>query len=41
MQFMMKMLMDAYKAFEPSPELMRAISNFTQEVAKAGQLVQT
>jgi hypothetical protein len=41
MQFMMKMLMDADKAFEPSPELMSAITNFTQEMAKAGKLVQT
>ena len=41
MQFMMKMLMDADKAFKPSAELMNAISNFTDEVAKAGKLVQT
>jgi len=41
MQFMMKMLMDADKAFEPSPELMSAIGRFTEETAKAGKLVQT
>ncbi len=41
MQFLMKMLMDADKAFQPSPELMAAIGRFTEESAKAGQLVQT
>ena len=41
MQFMMKMLMDANKAFEPSPELMSAIGRLTDEMVKAGKLVQT
>ncbi len=41
MQFMMKMLMDADKAFQPSDELMRAIGTFTEEIAKSGRLVQT
>jgi hypothetical protein len=41
MQFMMKMLMDVDKAFEPSAELMSAISKFTDDIAKAGKLVQT
>ncbi|MGO9409583.1 MAG: YciI family protein [Spirochaetia bacterium] len=38
---MMKMLMDADKAFQPSDELMRAIGTFTEEIAKSGRLVQT
>ena len=41
MQFMMKMVMDADKAFAPSPELMSAIERFTEETHKAGKLVQT
>ena len=41
MQFMMKMLMDADKAFQPNAELMSAIGTFTQEIAKSGRLVQT
>ena len=41
MQFMMKMLMDADKAFQPTPELMAAIGKLTEETAKAGHLVQT
>jgi hypothetical protein len=38
---MMKMLMDADKAFEPSAELMSAVGKFTDEIAKAGKLIQT
>ena len=41
MQFMMKMVMDADKAFQPSPELMQAIDRFTEETRRAGKLVQT
>ena len=41
MQFMMKMLMDADKAFKPNAELMSAIGRFTDEIHKAGKLVQT
>jgi len=41
MQFMMKMLMDADKAFEPSAALVSAIGSFTDEVRRAGKLVQT
>jgi len=41
MQFMMKMLMDADKAFEPSSELRSEISRFTEETSRAGKLVQT
>ena len=41
MQFMMKMVMDADKAFAPSPELMSAIERFTEDAHKAGRLVQT
>ncbi|HUI70557.1 MAG TPA: YciI family protein [Spirochaetia bacterium] len=41
MQFMMKMLMDVDKAFEPSAALMGEIDRFTQETARAGKLVQT
>ena len=41
MQFMMKMLMDVDKAFEPNAELMSAIGRFTDEIHKAGKLVQT
>ncbi len=41
MQFLMKILMDADKAFQPSAELMRAIDDFTNQMAKAGKLVQT
>jgi len=41
MQFMMKILMDADKAFEPSPELRSALSKFTDDAVRAGILVQT
>jgi len=41
MQFMMKMVMDADRAFEPNPELMHAIERFTEEMRRAGKLVQT
>jgi hypothetical protein len=41
MQFMMKMLMDADKSFKPGAELMSAIDAFTDEMVRAGKLVQT
>ncbi|HTP57991.1 MAG TPA: YciI family protein [Spirochaetia bacterium] len=41
MQFIMKMLMDADKAFQPSAELTGAIDKFMDETVRAGKLVQT
>ncbi len=41
MQFLMKMLMDVDKAFQPSARLMSEIAKFTEETARAGKLIQT
>ena len=41
MQFMMKILMDVDKAFEPTAELRSALGKFTDDNVKAGRLVQT